>query len=330
MHSPPAHITAVVALVCLGLCGAWAQPAPKAELPKPDHADVVYGPHPRNVFDLWLPSTGAQPRPLVIFIHGGGFRQGDKTRISAGTIKEYLAAGWAVASVNYRLTNSAPAPAAYLDCARALQYLRHHAAKWALDPKRVALTGSSAGAGTSLWIAFHDDLADPKSADPIARHSTRVSCVVVTNGQSSYDPRFAAKAGIPRPNFERHDFFLPFYGITRDEIDTPKAYQRYESAAPITYLSREDPPVMLRYGFRNEKVSPESDLGLVVHHPLLGIALKREMDKLGIECIVQYKGPADETVQEPPAMGGRPMTAIEFIRKHFIGPQTSISAAEPR
>ena len=327
MPSRPTVITAIAVRVGLALSEACAQPTLKAELPKPDHADVTYGPLQRNVFDLWLPRTGSQPRPLVIFIHGGGFRQGDKTRITAGVIKEYLGAGWAVASLNYRLTNTAPAPAAYLDCARALQYLRHHAAKWTLDPRRVALTGSSAGAGTSLWIAFHDDLADPKSADPISRQSTRVSCVVVTNAQSSYDPRFAERAGIPRPNFERHDFFLPFYGINKAEIDTPRAYQRYESAAPITYLSREDPPVLLRYGFRNEKVSTASDLGLVVHHPLLGIALKREMDKLGIECIVQYKGSGDDTVQEPPATGQRPVTAIDFIRKHFEGARSSKSAA---
>ena len=84
---------------------------------------------------------------------------------------------------------------------------------------------------------------------------------------------------------------------------------------------------MLRYGFRNEKVSPDSDLGLVVHHPLLGIALKREMDKLGIECIVQYKGPADDTVQEPTATGQRPVAAIDFIRKHFQGARPSKPAA---
>src|SRR5262245_61565507 len=167
MHPRLVRITVVAAFVYLALSGTQAQEAPKGELPKPDQANIAYGPHARNVFDLWLPATASKPSPLVIFIHGGGFRQGDKNRITAANIKEYRAAGWAVASLNYRLTDTAPAPAAYLDCARALQYLRHHASKWQLDPKRVALTGSSAGAGTSLWIAFHDDLADPKSADPI-------------------------------------------------------------------------------------------------------------------------------------------------------------------
>jgi hypothetical protein len=81
---------------------------------------------------------------------------------------------------------------------------------------------------------------------------------------------------------------------------------------------------MLRYGFRNEKTTPQSNLGLVVHHPLLGIELKREMDKLGIECVVQYHGAqAGETVQDPPAGGRRSLTAVDFIRKQFAAAQPS-------
>lgn len=294
-----------------------AQPSAKAERAAPDFPDVRYGPHARNVFDLWLPKT-AGPAPLVLYIHGGGFRGGDKSSLSPTALKEYLASGWAVAAINYRLTDTAPAPAAYLDSARALQHLRHHAKEWRLDPRRVASTGGSAGAGTSLWLAFHDDLAEPQSSDPIARQSTRLTCVVVTNAQSSYDPRHAEKIGIPRPNFERHVFFLPFYDITPEEIDTPKAYGRYELAAPITYLTKDDPPVMLQYNYQNEKVTDATNLGTIVHHPLFGIALKRDLDKLGIDCVVQYKGDKpNETVQEPPAKGGRLISPVDFIRKHF-------------
>ena len=169
-----------------------------------------------------------------------------------------------------------------------------------------------------MWLAFHDDLADPNSPDPIARESTRLTCVAVTNAQSSYDPRFAEKIGIPRPNFERHDFFLPFYGITKDEIDTPKAYERYDMAALITYLSKDDPPVLLGYSHPNETVTPKTQLNVIVHHPLFGIALKREMDRLGIECIVQYKDArSGQTVQDPPSAGQPPIGTVDFIRRHF-------------
>lgn len=274
--------------------------------PAPDVADVKYGDHVRNVFDLWKPK-GDGPFPLVLYIHGGGFRGGDKSSLGAPRLKQFLDAGWAVAAINYRFTDAAPAPAQYLDCARALQTLRHRAKEWNLDTKLVASTGGSAGAGTSLWLAFHDDLADAKSNDPVARQSTRLTCVAVDDGQSSYDPRFAEKAGIPRPNFERHNFFLAFYDIKTDEIDTPKAYERYEKAAPITYLTKDDPPALLSYSYANEPVDATSNLGLVVHHPKLGLALKERMDALGIECIVQYaKQPGDQRI-----------APVDFIRKQF-------------
>ncbi len=279
---------------------------------EPTHADIAYGPGARNKLDLYLVEAKT-PTPLVLYIHGGGFKSGDKRPASG--VREFNAAGWSVAAINYRLTDEHPAPGPYLDCARALQFLRHNAATWNLDPKRIASTGGSAGAGTSLWLAFHDDLADPKSDDPIARQSTRLVCVAVSNGQSSYDPRFAEKIGLPRPNFERHSFFEPFYDLEPSEWDTPKAYARFEQAAPITYLTKEDPPALLTYSFANEEVSATSDLGLVVHHPKFGIALKEAMDKLGIECVVQYRGSKpEETLRHG---GGDPISTVDFIRKHF-------------
>src|SRR6185503_9917829 len=92
--------------------------------PAPEFANVRYGDHARNVFDLWRPS-GDGPFPVVLYIHGGCFRAGDKNTLSPAALQSYLKAGWAVAAINYRLTDAAPAPAQYLDCARALQTLRH-------------------------------------------------------------------------------------------------------------------------------------------------------------------------------------------------------------
>jgi hypothetical protein len=301
----------IMLLIALSISGTVKaqQPRNRGEKPRPDEANVKYGPHERNLFDLWLAKRAQsnEPTPLVLYIHGGGFQGGDKNTLQPDRLKSYLDAGFSVAAINYRLTNSAPAPAAYLDCARALQFLRYHAKKWNLDPNLVASTGGSAGAGTSMWIAFHDDMANPKSDDPVARQSTRLTCIVVDNGQSSYSPLFAEKIGIPRPNFERHSFFHPFYDITKDEIDSPKAYKRYEEFAAITYLTPDDPPAMLNYSYPNEDVTENTSLGLIVHHPKFGIALKEQMDKLGIECIVQYDGHPR----------GKRVDAVDFIRKHF-------------
>src|SRR5436190_20989973 len=83
-----------------------AQDAAKA---LPDVADAKYGPHERNVLDFWK-AKSETPAPLVLYIHGGGFRAGDKRSLPAARLKEYLDAGFAVAALNYRFTNVAPAP----------------------------------------------------------------------------------------------------------------------------------------------------------------------------------------------------------------------------
>ncbi|HLV01420.1 MAG TPA: alpha/beta hydrolase [Acidobacteriota bacterium] len=305
----------LVSLALLASCGAASQDEDGDLTTKlePTYRDITYGPHERNKLDLYL-AESEKPAPLVLFIHGGGFFRGDKSNVNVSSVRSYLDAGFSVAALNYRLTDSAPAPAAYLDCARALQFLRHHASRWNLDPDLVASTGGSAGAGTSMWLAFRDDLAVPDSEDPIARQSTRLVCVAVYNGQSSYDPRFAEKIGIPRPNFERHDFFLPFYGISAEEIDSPEAYRLYEQAAPITYVTADDPPVLLTYGFPNEEVDENSSLDLVVHHPKFGIALKERLDGIGIECIVQYRDSANQLVRHG---SGDPVQPVDFIARQF-------------
>ena len=88
-----------------------------------------------------------------------------------------------MAAVNYRLISQAmeqkiepPVKASLRDAARALQTIRSKAREWNLDPRRIGAMGVSAGACTSLWLALHNDLADPKSSDPIARESTRLTC----------------------------------------------------------------------------------------------------------------------------------------------------------
>jgi hypothetical protein len=110
-------------------------------------------------------------------------------------------------------------------------------------------------------------------------------------------------------------FFEPFYGLKVADADTPEAYKRYEAAAPITYLTKDDPPALLNYSYQNVDVTNSSDLGLVVHHPKLGIALKEQMDKLGIECIVQYRAAAGNKTER--RGGGDPIGTVDFIKKHF-------------
>src|SRR5262249_34910459 len=148
-------------------------PQPNPARPAPTHQDVKYGPHERNILDFWQ-AESKEPTPVLVSIHGGGFVQGDKN-VNPQLLKECLEAGISVAAINYRYSTQAIAPAPFRDGTRAIQFIRSKAKDWNLDPKRIAATGGSAGAGMSLWIGCHDDLADPKSDDPVLRQSTRLT-----------------------------------------------------------------------------------------------------------------------------------------------------------
>ena len=155
-----------------------------AEKPAPTHTDVSYGQHERNVFDIWITQSN-EPTPLVIYIHGGGFRNGNKSTINEESLRKFQEAGLSVAAIHYRLSGTGPYPIMMEDAARCLQTIRSRAEEWNLDSEKVACYGGSAGAGISLWLGFHEDLADPDSSDPIARQSTRITAAATRNGQSN-------------------------------------------------------------------------------------------------------------------------------------------------
>jgi acetyl esterase len=287
--------------------------------PSPDLAGVHYGPDERNVLDIWkaqppLGQTGA--RPLVVFFHGGGFRSGSKGSVPAWLVRDCLDEGISVASANYRLSQTAAFPAPMLDGARVVQYLRHRAAELGIDPGRIAIVGNSAGAGIALWVAFHDDLADPESNDPVARCSSRVCCVASEGGQTSYDPRFI-KALIGGRAHE-HAALRPFYGIESDaEMDTPRSHRLFEQASPINYVTSDDPPAILFYAEPDAPLPPDARTGQGIHHPRFGKALKAKLDPLGVECILRHWS-SYSTQDDPVEQMCREMTTF-FARQFRSG-----------
>jgi acetyl esterase len=292
-------------LLGLAATGLAQEAKPKGEAkPAPDLANVAYGPHARNVMDVWK-AKSEQPTPLLVFIHGGGFRGGSKEALAPAMLKGCLESGISVVAINYRLSPEVAFPAHYLDCARAIQFARSKAKEWNLDKTRVAASGGSAGAGTSLWIGFHDDLADPKNADPVLRESTRLSAMVVTGAQSTYDPRTIKQ--IIGGRAHEHTALEGFYGLKHDEIDTEKAYKLYEAAAPINHLSAGDPPVYAYYSEARGPLPADAKAGQGIHHINFGTYLKAKMDPLNIECVIRH---ADERAN--PNREG-----VEFLKKHF-------------
>jgi hypothetical protein len=151
--------------------------------------DQSYGKNRAETFDLWIPESKG-PVPLVIFIHGGGWVAGDKNemRTYPKTISRFLSRGFALASINYRFLKVAPLQEIMReDIGGFVQFMRGNAQKYKIDPKRVFSYGASAGASASLWLATHDDLADPSASDPLRRESTRILAAGHLNGQFTYD-----------------------------------------------------------------------------------------------------------------------------------------------
>lgn len=277
----------------------------RSKLPPPTHSDVVYGPHARNVLDVWL-ADSLRPTPVLVYFHGGGFVAGSKANLPAPVLATALRAGISVVAANYRLAPVVAFPAHYLDCARAIQFVRHSARAWNIDPAQVALTGSSAGAGASLWIAFHDDLADPVSADPVGRESTRVTCAAVMGAQPTYDRRVIQQ--LAGEAAARHPVFANLHGLKPDELGTEKAYRLYTQAAALTYLTRDDPPVFAYYSEPRGPVPPDARAGTGIHHPNLGLLLKERMEALGLECVFLHK---DQNINATTA-------EFDFLRRHLF------------
>ena len=279
-------------------------------LPAADVSNAAYGPHERNVLDLWR-AKSERPTPLVIFIHGGGFSKGDKSGLSPILLEECLRRGISVAAINYRYSTQAPYPAPMMDGARAVQYLRSRAQEWKLDSKAFGATGSSAGAGISLWLAFHDDLAKPGSDDQVARHSTRLAAVAVDNAQSTYDPRVIAT--LIDGDTARIDALRMLFNVTSgDPLDAKHAFRHYEDASPVMHLNAGDPPVLLHYARPNSPLPP-ANWSIGIHHPRLGYFLKEKMDRLGIECTVRVK---DDFNGKP---AGQPQREkVQFFSRHLL------------
>lgn len=284
------------------------QPNRNRERSKPTHADIKYGDHARHAIDLYLVES-KQPTPLLIYIHGGGFVGGDKRGVSAGLIQSMHKAGISVAAIHYRFIREHRFPVPFTDSARAVQFLRHNAKKYNLDVNRFAATGGSAGAGISLWLATRDDMADPKSDDPVSQQSTRISCASVGGAQVSYDPRFWRDVGLVKGL--QHPSFSLMYGVPADDpFEDPAKMAIAEACAPIVHVTKDDPPVYFQYGVPDE-LSDKTSLGAVVHHPRHGQLFKKKMDSLGLECHVQYPG------------GPKPkVSSTEFLIKHLTQSDT--------
>ncbi len=280
----PLRQPTVLAALTVLACSITAAAAP----PAPTHADVAYGSDPNQVLDFYA-APGEQPAPLVLFMHGGGWVRGSKRPV--GTLEKLLAAGLSVVSIEYRMVTQAQAAAISPpvkwpmdDVARALQFVRSKAADWKFDPTRIGVCGGSAGACSTLWLAFHDDLADPQSPDPVARQSTRVTCAAVIAPQTSLDPQ-QMKAWIPNIGYGAHAFGVS--GFTNFLARRERLLPWIQAYSPYAQVSAGDPPVYMEFRAAPELGKEQKD---ATHSANFGVKLQERLQEVGVPCELVYPG----------------------------------------
>ena len=260
--------------------------------PPPTVANLKYGPAERNVLDFWQAKSD-KPTPLLFFIHGGGWMGGDKAGIS---VEPFLKEGISVVSINYRYISQAqdvvpPVKAPLTDAALALQTVRSKAAEWNIDKTRIGASGGSAGACSSLWLAFHDDMADPKSSDPIARESTRLYTSAVNGPQTTLDPK-QMREWTPNSKYGGHAFSKA--GEFKNFDDFVAARERIlpwiNEYSPYALVSSDDPAVYCSFGAPPAIGQEQKD---PTHTANFGVKLQEHCKEKGVACDVVYPGATD-------------------------------------
>lgn len=267
-------------------------------VPAPWNSAVPYGDHPRQVLDVYRP-TGTEQCSVVYFVHGGGWNSRSRTNVhELLDVPRLISRRIAVVAIDYRFISDAEAAGVQPpvrwpleDAARALQFTRFHAAAWGLNKNRIAGCGGSAGGCSVLWLALRDDLAQPDSADPIARESTRLCFVAAAGAQTSLDP-LQMRDWIPNITYGAHAFGFRSQSVN----DRAVAFERFlanrdrlmpaiREYSPLEHASADDPPLWLYYS----ETTPVAKGDVVrdpTHTSLFGLMAQERLASFGVPVIV--------------------------------------------
>ncbi|MBS0208936.1 MAG: hypothetical protein JSS27_08290 [Planctomycetes bacterium] len=279
-------LAVVASLVMLAIVATSlaAQAAP----PAPAHANISYGPHPDQLIDIYVPTNGSGPYPVLVW-YGGLW----KPAKHAARLDYFLPAEVAVVAVQLRTMTEAvqdkqPEPVKYImdDACRAVQFVRLNASKWNLNGQRIAVGGGSQGALPALYVGCSADRANPKSDDPVARASSRVTCVAAYRSQPTIDPQLMQQW---EPGVK---WGAPALGVSFEE-----SLKRRDELLPI--IKRWSPDALLHAGaapmyFENEwgLIKPDDieEVNYKVHSPHWGLGFQKLALAAGAKCHVKYPG----------------------------------------
>jgi len=195
------------------------------------------------LLDLHLPK-GIENPPLLLFIHGGGWRNGDRKRCRLDWVARY---GIAVASIEYRLSHEALFPAQIHDCKGALRWLRAHAGRYGFDAGRVVVAGTSAGGHlAALMGTCGDVVALEGTTAGHAGQSSRVEAVINYYGPSDFVAR--AQSHPEKCEEPSGGVFQLLGGKVSENLDLARL------VSPVTHITEDDPPLLILHGSEDKVV----------------------------------------------------------------------------
>jgi len=285
-------------------------------------SNATYDIYDETKFDIWLPSSQI-PTGLLIYIHGGGFTSGDKSDVFENDkwdfpseIRTLLSNNIAVASINYRLLEQNGENEGIIKCLydskRFLQYIRYNSKTYNIDKSKIVLAGTSAGAGTALWLGVNNNLNDSLNTDPVLRESTRVKALALRETQSTYnlEDRWINDVfidyGITWNDFlsSFQDRIFKLYGVTNLIDYENTTIDTYRNTVDMLELITPDDPEMFVENILTKVQAPNTS-GKANHHAFHAREIKKKADLVGINNVcyygknpIIYSDPSGETYLE--------------------------------
>ena len=214
---------------------------------------------PAEKLDIYLPDKGNGPFPVIISIHGGAFMFGDKADEQLGPMLNGLKNGYAIVSVNYRMSGEALFPANINDIKAAIRWIKANSAKYNFNPNKIALWGGSAGgnlaslAGTSGGVKELEDMSMGN-----ANETSRVMAVVDWFGPTNFllmDEQLK-ETGNGKP--DHSDANSPESKVLGQKITEIPA--KVKMANPESYITRDDPPFLIEHGTKDQIVPTQQSV----------------------------------------------------------------------
>ena len=301
MHHPRLCFLPGLLLACMGTLHAQSPAVSPSPVATPVMAEtrelrdipyVVDG-HERQRLDLYLPAAGEPARPLVVWVHGGGWAGGNKTNCPA---KWLVARGYVVAAINYRLSQHALYPAQIEDCKAAIRFLRVHAPEYGIKPDRIGAWGASAGGHLVSLLGTTGDLRDlDGGANP--DQSSKVECVVDWFGPTD----FLHYGEPPTPALDTATSAVAKLIGGTIAANPEKARQ----ASPLYFVKKGAPPFLIMHGDKDGLVPLQQSQ-----------ILESALNKCGTECTLKILPGAGHGTPEfytQPSLA----TILQFLDRHL-------------